>query len=36
MIARLPAALDIYQIGVVVADLDAGMARYGALLGLSN
>lgn len=36
MIAALPAALPIYQMGVVVADLDAGIARYSRLLGLSG
>lgn len=36
MIPALPAGLVPYQVGVVVADLDASMARYSRLLGLSG
>lgn len=36
MTPALPAGLTPYQVGVVVADLDAGMARYSRLLGLSG
>lgn len=32
----LPIAGTVYQVGVVVADLEAGMARYNAILGLTN
>ncbi len=31
-----PSGLDIYQIGVVVADLDAGIDHYSRLLGLTG
>ncbi len=32
----LPVLGTVYQVGVVVADLEAGMARYSAILGLSG
>ena len=36
MILALPTGLVPYQVGVVVADLEAGMGRYSRLLGLSG
>lgn len=32
----LPVAGNVYQVGVVVADLEAGMARYSSILGLTG
>jgi methylmalonyl-CoA/ethylmalonyl-CoA epimerase len=34
--ASVPVSGEIYQIGIVVADLEKGMADYGRILGLRN